>query len=64
VTLTEDGLHRLTDIERAPSGLERRRFSDLGAEDRSTLYNLLQRAATTTCGGKEEPPISPDCMAD
>jgi DNA-binding MarR family transcriptional regulator len=64
VALTGDGKGRLKEIERVLSGLEKRLFSDLGAEDRSTLYGLLHRAAAATCGGEEAPAVTSDCMTD
>lgn len=64
VALTDEGRHKLTEIEHTLSRLERRLFSELSAKDRTALYGLLHRAANATCGSREESAVAAECMGD
>lgn len=60
VVITAAGCRRLTEVEAAIAGLERRMFG-LSDEENTTLYHLLRKATASAADGPEEPAAGEDC---
>lgn len=59
VAITEAGCRRLTEVEQAVAGLERRMFG-LSDQETTALYRLLQKATAAAADGPAEPAAGED----